>query len=193
MVHAVSAAESPLAARDDDELMLLARGGHADAFDELVRRHQARALGIALRYLGRAHQLLAEDITQNAFLSVYQALPRYQPRGQFSAYLHRTLLNQCRMAHRRARLETQTLSQEESLAVTGLSTEAEIIARERCRHLDAAMETLSHKLREVVVLRFSAGFRYDEIAETLELPIGTVKRRLFDALAILHKRMEKRR
>jgi RNA polymerase sigma-70 factor (ECF subfamily) len=182
-----------LAARGDDDLMLLARGGHTDAFDELVRRHQARALGLALRYLGQSHQLLAQDVTQNAFLSVYQALHRYQPRGQFSAYLHRTLLNECRMAHRRARLESQTLAQEQSFADQGLTAEAEIIARERCRHLDAAMETLGHKLREVVVLRFGAGFRYNEIAETLDLPIGTVKRRLFDALVILHKRMEKRR
>jgi RNA polymerase sigma-70 factor, ECF subfamily len=178
---------------DDDELMLLARGGYREAFDTLVSRHQARALGIALRYLGRSHMLLAQDVTQNAFLSVYRALPRYQPRGQFAAYLHRTLLNHCRMAHRRARLETQAFTQELGMVEQEHTTEAEIIARERYRHLEVATQALGHKLREVVVLRFGAGLRYDEIAETLDVPLGTVKRRLFDALAILHTRMEKLR
>jgi RNA polymerase sigma-70 factor, ECF subfamily len=172
--------------------MLLARGGVNEAFDALIRRHQSRALAIALRYLGRSHLLLAQDVAQNAFLSVYRALPRYQPRGQFPAYLHRTLLNQCRMAHRRARLESRTLAQE--LPVQhGVTTEAEIIARERYRHLEVAMAALGHKAREVIVLRFGAGLRYHEIAETLNVPLGTVKRRLFDGIAVLHKRMEKAR
>jgi RNA polymerase sigma-70 factor (ECF subfamily) len=180
---------------DDDELMLLARGGLREAFDELVRRHQARALRIAVRYLGCGHLLLAQDVTQNAFLSVYQALPRYQPRGQFSAYLHRTLLNQCRMAQRRARVENQVLEQEHlaSVAHESPTTETEILSRELHQHLEVAVGRLGHKLREVVVLRFSAGLRYDEIAETLEIPLGTVKRRLFDALKKLHRAMEKAR
>jgi RNA polymerase sigma-70 factor, ECF subfamily len=190
-----ASAAQPLCERDDDELMLLARGGLKEAFDELVRRHQARALRIAARYLGGAPLLLAQDVTQNAFISVYQALPHYQPRGQFSAYLHRTLLNQCRMAQRRARVESHALEQEQVASATQdcPTSEMEILSREMHQHLEAAVGRLGHKLREVVVLRFGAGLRYDEIAETLGIPLGTVKRRLFDALGTLHRAMEKAR
>src|SRR5947208_14184020 len=84
--------------RSDDDLMLLARGGMMDAFDELVRRHQGRVLRVAARRLARRE--LAPDVAQNAFLDLYRALPRYQPRGRFEAYLFRAVVNQCRMAER---------------------------------------------------------------------------------------------
>src|SRR5439155_784457 len=82
----------------DDDLMRLAGGGTPEAFDVLVRRHQLQVLRLAARQLGRVATVA--DVAQNAFIAVYRALPRYEGRGRFAAYLYRTVLNECRMARR---------------------------------------------------------------------------------------------
>lgn len=121
--------------------------------------------------------MLAADVAQNAFVEVFRALGRYQARGRFEPYLYRVLLNQCHMLRRAARSE--------SCAVRELSASADEVAvllRERDRDLQAALSRLTPKLRSVVVLRYGADQSYGEIAETLRIPSGTVKRRLFDAM-----------
>ena len=70
------------------------------------------------------------------------------------------------------------------------SSPAHVLQRERQRDLERAVAGLSTKLRDVVVLRFCAELNYDEIAETLDIPMGTVKRRLFDAMAKLREELE---
>jgi len=172
--------------RSDDELMLFARGGHEAAFSVLIRRHQARTLRLALRYLGR--EAAAADVTQDTFVEIFRALPHYQAHGKFRAYLYRVLLNRCHMAFRAARAEQRAL---EVIEENGSEIdEAELLLRERFRDVRVALGGLSEKLRSVVLLRHSGGLSYDEIAETLEIPVGTVKRRLFDAVTKLRDAME---
>ncbi|HEX6277923.1 MAG TPA: sigma-70 family RNA polymerase sigma factor [Polyangiaceae bacterium] len=163
----------------DDGLMLLARGGVEGALDALIERHQARVLRLASRYVGDA--MLAADVAQNTFVALFRSAPQYQARGKFKAYLYRLLLNQCRMARRSARSHVRVLS---DLRESGVGSE-QVLQRERQRDLEQAVARLSVKLRDVVVLRFCAELSYDEIAETLDIPTGTVKRRLFDAMAKL--------
>jgi RNA polymerase sigma-70 factor (ECF subfamily) len=172
--------------RSDDDLMLFARGGHEAAFATLIRRHQTRTLRLALRYLGR--DALAADVTQDTFVEIFRALPQYQAHGKFRAYLYRVLLNRCHMAARSARAEQRAL---EVVGENGSEIdETELLLRERFRDVQVALGGLSEKLRSVVLLRYSAGLGYDEIAETLEIPVGTVKRRLFDAVTKLRKAVE---
>jgi RNA polymerase sigma-70 factor (ECF subfamily) len=182
-------ASVPLDARSDDDLMLLARAGVEPAFEALVRRHQARMLRVAARYLGRVD--LAPDAAQNAFIEIHRGLGRYQPRGRFSSFLYRVLLNQCRMARRSARAESAALDRAAREPADGATlSDEQILARERQRDLDQAVAGLSEKLRSVVLLRYTAGLDYARIAETLDVPLGTVKRRMFDALRILHEKMQ---
>lgn len=175
-----------LGATSDDELMLLAAGGSERAFDALVRRHQSRVLRLAYRYLG--DNALAADVAQNTFVVLLRSTAEYRPSGRFCAYLYRILLNQCRTARRskvnrlRALIEMRDFS----------SSPQYTMPRERPRDLEAALGELSEKLREVVVLRFCAEQSYEEISETLDLPTGTVKRRVFDAMAKLRARLEER-
>jgi RNA polymerase sigma-70 factor (ECF subfamily) len=179
----------PLESRSDDELMLLARGGLDVAFDVVVRRHQARALRVAARYLGRI--ALAPDAVQNTFLELYRALPGYRPLGRFPAYLYRVLVNQCRIARRSARVELRALDRVlADSSEVDTRAQDQIILREQRRELERALGTLSEKLLAVVLLRFSAGLSLDEIADALNVPLGTVKRRLFDALRKLHDALE---
>lgn len=174
-----------LALRNDDELMLLARGGRDDAFDTLIRRHQRPVLRVALRYLGET--ALSADVAQNTFVALLRALPDYRANGQFKAFLYRILLNQCRMARRSERSLQRVLDQASNVT----EQEAhEVLLREQRRDVERALLRLSDKLREVVVLRFGADFNYDEIGETLGIPTGTVKRRLFTAKAKLREMLE---
>lgn len=171
--------------RSDDELMLLARGGVDEAFSTLIRRHQARSLRLAARYLGET--ALASDVTQNTFVEIFRGLQQYQGRGKFKSYLWRVLLNQCHMTARGARRERRAL---EVAAVPDIVDEAQVLSRERRREVETALARLSEKLRSVVLLRYVADLSYDEIAVTLDIPTGTVKRRLFDAMSQLRASME---
>lgn len=184
-----------LDARDDDALMSLARGGAAEAFDTLVRRYQARVLRLAGRHLGRTPAVA--DAAQNAFIAVYRALPRYEGRGRFSAYLYRAVLNECRMTRRSERTRARVAvpmdasgAAQDRVASPAASAEAQALARERERAVEAAVARLSDKLRDVVALRYGSGLSHDEIAETLQVPVGTVKRRLFDAMEKLRRFLE---
>ncbi|MFZ5438549.1 MAG: RNA polymerase sigma factor [Myxococcota bacterium] len=189
-VVALFAGSRGLEARPDDELMLLARGGRRDAFDVLVRRHQLAALKLASKYLGEV--AAARDACQNAFLELYRGLPRYRAQGRFDFFLRRVVLNQCRMLGRGARIGERALSSA-PLLTTGDGTPAPddaLLAAERRRDVDRALGQLSDKLREVVVLRYTGGHSLEEIAAILELPLGTVKSRLFAAMEKLKGHLE---
>lgn len=174
-----------LEGRSDDDLMSFTRHGVQRAFDVLVVRHQARALRIASRYLGDAAS--ACDVAQNAFLEVYRGMHRYQAQDRFTAYFSRIVLNQCRM-NARSRSAAQRLVRR---APARAHVSAESVMVNVHRHdLQYALSRLSEKLRVVVVLRYGGDLDLAEIADTLELPIGTVKRRLFVAMEKLRNAME---
>ncbi len=163
--------------RNDDELMLLCRGGRREAFEVLVRRHQRKVLRIAAKHIGSIER--AQDVAQTTFVEIYRYVPRYQALGKFEHLLSRILLNQCRMAHRKER------SAEKAQAVLETMPEPEaalpddqLLARERRRTVEVAVGKLSEKLRDVVVLRFSGDLSYQAISEELDVPVGTVKSRL---------------
>jgi RNA polymerase sigma-70 factor (ECF subfamily) len=191
LARAAARAEPPFAELSDDELMLLVRGGRSAAFDELVRRHQRRVLGVAARYVRSA--ALARDLAQNTFLELYRAGPSYQPRGSFTSFLYSILQNQCRMIRRSARSDERRLAAVASQPPDPLDPQtsaATVLARERARDVQRALDALSEKLRAVVVLRYSGELSYQEIADVLAVPVGTIKRRLFDALDKLRGLLE---
>lgn len=179
----------PLGELGDDELMLLARGGVDEAFDALVRRHQAGVLKVAAKLLGRDD--LARDAAQRAFFEVYRYLMQYQARGKFRQFLYQVIMNQCRMVGRevqrdkklQARVAAQPADDEDL-------PDERILARERRRELELLLRRLSKKLRVVLVLRFAGDLSYQEIGEILDLPVGTVKSRLFSGLERLRKLMK---
>lgn len=187
----ISPKVTPLADRADDELLVLARGGAVAAFEELIRRHQVSALRIATKWLGDA--AAGKDAVQNTFEQIYRALPRYRCEGRFVGYLHRVLINECRMARRssiRYRRRVAELDAPEPAAHAPAS-EGDLLARERRREVDAALQQLSDSMRDVVVLRFTEDLSYQEIAEVLDLPVGTVKSRLFTGLKKLRALLDR--
>ena len=173
----------------DDDWMILARSGRPGAFDAMVRRYQGRAVSVAYRYLGQRD--LAKDVAQNTFLEIYRRLGEYRPSGKFRAYFHRVLLNQCRMAARsrkiRARFQERLIIAEPDESTATVLPDEQILARERQRRLEVGLLRLSDKLRAVVVLQFSGDLSHAEIADALDIKIGTVKSRLSAALVALRE------
>ncbi len=163
--------------RNDDELMLLCRGGRREAFEVLVRRHQRKVLRIAAKHIGSIER--AQDIAQTTFVEIYRYVPRYQAQGKFEHLLSRILLNQCRMAHRKERSADRAQAVLETMPEPEAALpDDQLLARERRRTVEVAVGKLSEKLRDVVVLRFSGGSSYQAISEELDVPVGTVKSRL---------------
>lgn len=170
--------------REDDALMALSRE-HRAAFDTLVARHQHALLRIAAKYLGDV--AAAKDVCQAVFLEVYQSRHRYQPRGRFTHWLRRVLLSRCHIAARKGRLVERTRPEP---GPTPSQPDELILAEERRRLVEAHVSKLSEKHREVVVLRYAGEHPLEEIADILEVPLGTVKSRLFAAMAALSDSMK---
>lgn len=183
-LRVVEDSSAPLAQRSDDDLMLLARGGLLGAFDALVRRHQAQALRIAHKHVGSLH--LAEDVTQEAFVELHKTLPRYRPMGKLRFLLFRIVLSRARMARRSWKRSRLDLTEELEL-VAGPEAERRVLVAERDHELHRALARLSERERSVIVLRFGGGLEYSEISETLGIPVGTAKSRVFKAVVKLRR------
>jgi RNA polymerase sigma-70 factor (ECF subfamily) len=175
-------------AREDDELMLLARGGQQAAFSALVRRHQDRALRLAYAKVGDV--ALAQDLAQSAFLRIHGALDRYQAQGKFISYLCQVVHNEARNARRAAGTRTRARAKLRAVPVeTAPQADEIVLAAERRKDLQVAMSGLSEKLRSVLVLRFAGDLSHQEISEALGIPVGTAKSRLFLGLKELRARL----
>ncbi len=168
----------------DEELVLLSKNGDRDAFNRLVERYERSVYNLCYRLLGDF--AAAEDAAQEAFLAAYRGLSRFGG-GSFRAWLMRIAANQARDELRRRRRRPAS-SLESALAdptrrEPSLRDEAPRRAEQRAREraLQAMLERLPFEQRLVVILIDVQGRSYEEAAEVLDEPIGTVKSRLFRA------------
>jgi RNA polymerase sigma-70 factor (ECF subfamily) len=161
----------------EDEIACVARclDGDASAFEALVIRYQRVLFTVALRLLGNAED--ARDATQNAFVRAYRRLDTFDPSRRFFSWIYRIAVNES-LNLRRARRPHEPLPA--TLETPGGAMDG-VEARELSERVQAALMTLSHEQREVVVMRHFADLSYEEIAETLDIPEKTVKSRLFSA------------
>ncbi len=194
-------ATNPSSAGDPDlDLIEAHRRGEKGAFDVLVKRHEARVWRLACRLLGDSDAAL--DAAQEAFVKAWKALPRFKGESRFSTWLTRIAINQCRNELRRRRTvkHTQPLSLDaaprgaerppsETLAACGPEPWEVARGREVNRALEAALSDLEPDSREVLLLRDAEDLSYEEIAEILDVPLGTVRSRLHRARADVRRRM----
>ena len=175
-----------LTREEENALLARAQNGDSAAFEEIVRAHEATVYRLALRQLGSRED--AEDAAQEVFLKAWTALGSFRGESKLSVWLYRITSNVCTDALRRRR-ETVSLSAEnedgEPLELE-LPDErfdpAALLERKDLRErIGAALTLLPPEAREILLLREIGGRSYDEIAETLELDIGTVKSRIFRA------------
>lgn len=161
--------ETPSPADEQDRaLVKRCLEGDAEAVGELVDRYQKPLFNVALRMLGDTQD--AEDVTQTVFLNVYLNLRQYDPRYRFFSWIYRMTVNESLNALKR-RKPTVTL---EDVYVAKAEPQSE-------ESVERALLRLKPDDRALVVLSHFVSFSYQEIADVLEIPVKTVKSRLFTA------------
>ena len=180
---------------DDAELVRRCLAEDATAWESVVRTHTRRVYNLCYRFTARRDE--AEDLTQEVFLRVYRTLKSYDPgHGPLAVWMHRVarnLLIDHYRATRKHRLavpledEMIHLEQKESAAPR---PDRAVAQRELSAALEQALTRLSPELREAVILRDLQGLDYREIADTLDIPEGTVKSRMHHAVKKLRDELE---
>ena len=168
--------ETP-AATDEQDRALVRRylEGQADAAGGLVDRYQRRLFNVALRMLDNVQD--AEDVTQTVFLNAFRELRRYDPAYRFFSWVYRMTVNESlNLLKRRKRIVP--LEDELGIPAPGAGPDRTAEAEDR---VGQALMRLKPDDRAVVVLRHFVSFSYEEIAAVLEVPVRTVKSRLFTA------------
>ncbi len=168
---------------DDSQLVQATLAGDRDAFGHLVHRYQDRVFNTMTRVLG--NQADARDITQDAFVQAFVKLESFRGDAKFYTWLYRIAMNLA-LSHRRRRRPTESLDAtkdnvgEEPVAEQP-SAAQQLVEQERAEQLQQALLRLSDEHRQILVLRELEGCDYESISEILELPVGTVRSRLFRA------------
>jgi RNA polymerase sigma-70 factor (ECF subfamily) len=176
----------------DEALAQRARAGDRQAFARLVRRHQERVFGFLLRMLGARDE--AMDLTQDAFLKAWNALPGWKPEARFTTWLFQIARNTALdLLRRRQRIEFVPLDDETADGETRDAAplpEERLADRQRIELLERALDALPAEQREILLLRELENMSYAEIAATLDINEGTVKSRLARArvAALAHYR-----
>jgi RNA polymerase sigma-70 factor (ECF subfamily) len=174
------------------------REGDPSAFARLVALHEGMVFNLAARMLGDVEE--ARDVSQEVFLQVYRTLGRFEGRSSVKTWIYRIVVNQChnrrRWWRRRARersrsIEDLTAVEEARLseAEAGASPFDRVRQAERAARVQEAMMSLSFAHRAVLMLRDAEGLSCEAVAETLALPVGTVKSRLSRAREALRVRL----
>jgi RNA polymerase sigma-70 factor, ECF subfamily len=168
---------------DDAALIAATLAGDSAAFGRLVGLYQDRLYNSLLRVTGSAED--AGDIVQDTFVQAYVKLDSFRGASAFYTWLYRIAFNLAMSHRRRERITVSLDGMKENLGSQPLdgqpSPAAQIERNEQIEMVHAALAELSDEYRAILVLREIDGYRYEEIAEILELPIGTVRSRLFRA------------
>lgn len=177
----------------DEELHRLirdAKRGDPDVFAALVRRFKDQVYRYAYGMLGDTME--AEDVSQEAFVKCYASLSRLESEFAFASWLHRIVFNLC--ADRLKKRNREKTSAASASALAGMEQKE---AREQYRaqqlkwSLEEAMAQLSPDHRQIILLHDAEGYRYEEIAQLLDIPVGTVKSRLNAARLSLRQAMKR--
>jgi len=164
----------------DEDLMELVRGGEVHAFEVIFDRHSTAAFSLAYRMCGR--RSLAEDIVQDAFLSLWRSSSGYEPgRGSVRSWVLSVVHNRAIDAFRRQGSRDVRNVTDEGIAErlpAPDATDVEVERRGDARQVRSALEELPPDQRQVIELAYFGGFTHTQIAEMLDLPPGTVKGRM---------------
>jgi RNA polymerase sigma-70 factor (ECF subfamily) len=179
---------------DDAPLIAATLAGDSAAFGQLVGLYQDRLYNSLLRVVGSAED--AGDIVQDAFVQAYVKLDTFRGSSAFYTWLYRIAFNLAMSHARRGRKTTSLDDMKSSMgseAVDGQPPpEASMEQREQVEMVHAALAELSTEYRTILVLREIDGCRYEEIAKILDMPVGTVRSRLFRARLALREELAPR-
>src|SRR5438876_5764198 len=180
---------------EQEDLLLVAssKNGDQDAFAQLVQRYQRRVFNLVYRMLRQYEE--ATEITQETFLAAWQGLPAFRGDARFPTWLYRIAYN-CSLKQLELRKRDRALqvALEAEQVMEDANNEnranAEIDARDRQALIQEHLSHLPAKYRIVLILRHLQDMTYEEMAEILTMPIGTIKTHLFRARNLLKERLQ---
>ena len=180
----------------DQELVVRVQQGDKKAFDLLVLKYQQKITNLISRYIRDPHEVL--DVTQEAFIKAYRALPKFRGDSAFYTWLYRIAINTAKnylVAQGRRPptddVEAETAEQMDigiRLKETG-TPENHVLTDEISRTVQKAIDDLPEDLRTAIILRELEGMSYEEIANAMSCPVGTVRSRIFRAREAIDKRL----
>jgi RNA polymerase sigma-70 factor (ECF subfamily) len=163
----------------DEDLMQLVRRGNSEAFEVVYERHATVAFSLAYRIVGTRNA--AEDVVQEAFLSLWRSGARYdRARGSVRTWILGIVHNRAIDVLRRAMVHDRRRASDEGIEERFEArerTELEVARNDEAREVHAALRALPPEQSKVIELAYFGGFSQSEIAELLQTPIGTVKGR----------------
>ena len=179
----------------DQQLVQRAQRGDLRAFDLLVLKYQGRIAALVSRYVSDAGEL--EDVTQEAFIKAYRALGKFRGDSAFYTWLYRIAVNAAKnhlVAKGRRPGANATIEDAEGLDEGGLlsesaSPEALAMGGELAEVVESALNGLPDELKAALMLREFDGLSYDDIADVLGCPVGTVRSRIFRAREAIDQRV----
>lgn len=183
--------------KEDAVLVQRAKSGDGKAYDELILLYKDAVHGIIYRMV--RNQQEAEDLTQEAFIKAYNSINSFNEEYAFSTWLFKIATNNCIDFFRKRKLKTQSMDQsirykddeiKQEYADPERTADKEILASEKTKLIRQAIEQLPEKYRTAIILRHTEEKSYEEIAELLDLPLGTVKARIFRAREMLKKSLK---
>jgi RNA polymerase sigma-70 factor, ECF subfamily len=180
----------------DEQLVELAVSKDADAFGEIVRRWERKIFALCFGMLGREDD--ARDAAQEAFVAAYKNLGSFRGDAKVSSWLHRIAVNQCLTTKRRQKTRAEEYFDDDDenkekafVASPQLSPARTTEQSERMHLVRQAVGALPSDLRQVIVMKEFEDMTFQEISDTLELPLSTVKSRVYTALKQLRMRLER--
>ena len=180
----------------DEKIVELAVSDDPEAFGEIVRRWDRKIFALCFGMLGREDE--ARDAAQEAFIAAYRNLSKFRGDAKVSSWLHRIAVNQCLTTKRRARSRAEEFipdenNEDERVFVAAADGSPDAIAESSERHaiVRTAVTKLPPELRQVIVMKEFEEMTFQEISDTLEIPLSTVKSRLYAALKRLRGGLER--
>lgn len=184
--------------RSDQELIELTRSGETAAFDLLVRRYQERLVHSLEHLLSSREDAL--DIAQQAFLLAWRKLSSYRGESSFYSWLYRIAVNAAASHFRRPTVSAGSLDQLHDVGGIELSDRRvpsgpgqSLEQDEEIQRVRQALQQVTEEFRQPLILREIEGFSYEQIAEILGIPSGTVRSRIFRARQELMERLDRDR
>jgi RNA polymerase sigma factor (sigma-70 family) len=185
--------------RDNDaDLIRRCLANDQSAYKQLLEKYRRQVLSLVWRMVSDREE--AQDLAQEAFIRAFRSLHTFDATRSFPAWLFRITTNLCVDHYRRKKLDTVSLVQEadqerdertRELESPDIGPDEEFQGKESAQRLDAMVRALPAPYRIVVLLRHQSDLSYDEIAEALNLPLGTVKARIHRAHKMLKEKLER--
>ncbi|GAB4428816.1 MAG: RNA polymerase sigma factor SigW [Bacteroidia bacterium] len=184
--------------QEDRELVAAAKRGEAPAFEVLLKKYRKSVYYMLLKMVKNPDD--AEDLTQEAFAKAFNSIEKFDSKFAFSTWLFRIATNNCIDFIRKKRVQTVSIdapvegddgsSMRYDVRDDDLDPNDAMLKSQRRRYLMMAIERLPEKYRTLVELRYFQEYSYEEVAQELDIPLGTVKAQLFRARELLNQELK---